>query len=47
MEPGSTLEEIAAIAAALFAPNQAANPASNGRASGERWRTEARLEGLR
>jgi acetyl-CoA carboxylase biotin carboxylase subunit len=46
-EPGSTLEEIAAIAAALFAPNQAANPASNGRASGERWRTEARLEGLR
>ena len=47
VEPGSTLEEIAAIAAALFAPNQAANPASNGRASGERWRTEARLEGLR
>ena len=48
VEPASTVEEIAAIAAALFAPNQtAANPASNGRASGERWRTEARLEGLR
>ena len=48
VEPGSTVEEIAAIAAALFASSPAAaNPASNGRASSDRWRTEARLEGLR
>jgi acetyl-CoA carboxylase, biotin carboxylase subunit len=48
VEPGTTVEEIAAIAAAVFAASQtAANAASNGRAAGHRWRTEARLEGLR
>jgi acetyl-CoA carboxylase, biotin carboxylase subunit len=48
VEPAAPVEDIAAIAAALAAATQpVTGPASDNRSDGRRWRTEARLEGLR
>jgi len=47
VEPAAGVEEMAAIAAALHTALSPARPPANGGSTGGRWKTEARLEGLR
>ena len=47
VEPAAGVEEMAAIAAALHTALSPGRPPANGGSTGGRWKTEARLEGLR